>query len=325
MSTFTVGVNVGGTKVLGGVVDEDGNVLAQARRETPADDTSRTLDYILEVIEELASTHEISAVGIGAAGWIDEKRSRVLFAPNLAWRNEPLRDRLAARTPYPVVVENDGNAAAWAEFRFGAARQAAGSSALVTIGTGIGGGIVVGGEIIRGAFGIAAEPGHMRSVPDGRPCPCGRHGCLEQYASGNALVRAAQERATADPSRAPSLLELVGGQVDLIDGPHVTRAARDGDAAALAAFGEIAGWLGAGLADLAYLLDPEILVIGGGVVDAGELLMEPTRAAYAAALAPAAPCPSPASCQPPWAASPGSSARPIWLAGSPLHPTGARH
>ncbi len=290
MTALTIGVDIGGTKVLGGVVDEAGTILAQARRDTPADDTSRTLDYIVEVVEELAAGpaaagHELIGVGIGAAGWINEKRSEVLFAPNLAWRNEPLRDQLAARLRYPVVVENDANAAAWAEFRFGAAQAAAGSSVLLTIGTGIGGGIVIGGQLIRGAFGIAGEPGHVRVVPDGRPCPCGRRGCLEQYASGNALVRAAQERATEDPAGAAWLLDLAGGSPERITGPQITQAAQDGDPVARAAFAEVAGWLGAGLADLAYLIDPELIVIGGGVVDAGDLLMGPTRAAYAGQLA----------------------------------------
>jgi glucokinase len=284
VSTLTIGVDVGGTKVLAGVVDEDGNLLAQARRETPADDTSRTLDYIVEVVDELAMAREIAAVGVGAAGWIDEKRSRVLYAPNLAWRNEPLRDELAARVHFPVVVENDGNAAAWAEFRFGAARYAYGSAVLLTIGTGIGGGIIVGGEIIRGAFGIAGEPGHTMVVAGGRPCPCGRRGCLEQYASGNALVRTARERAAADPVGARHLLDLAGGKPEAIEGLQVTQAARDGDPVARAAFGEVAEWLAAGLADVAYLLDPEVIVIAGGVIDAGDLLMEPTRTAYAAAL-----------------------------------------
>jgi glucokinase len=285
VSTLTIGVDVGGTKVLGGVVDEDGITLAQARRDTPANDPGQTLDAIVAVVTDLAARPELAGqevvgVGVGAAGWIDEKRSRVLFAPNLAWRDEPLRERLTQRLPYPVVVENDANAAAWAEFRFGAARAATGSAALLTIGTGIGGGIVIGGQVVRGAFGVAGEPGHMRAVPDGRACPCGRHGCLEQYASGNALLRTARERASADPAGASQLLTLAGGTVEQVTGLHVTAAARMGDPVAVAAFAEVGSWLGTGLADLAYLLDPEIMVIGGGVVDAGELLLAPTRAAY---------------------------------------------
>jgi glucokinase len=282
---LTIGVDIGGTKVLGGVVDPDGHVLAEARRETPADDPGKTLDFIVEVIQELAAAHPVGAVGIGAAGWIDETRSTVLFAPNLAWRNEPLRDRIAARIPLPVVVENDGNAAAWAEFRYGAAAHADESMALVTVGTGIGGGLVIGGQLVRGAHGIAGEPGHVRVVPDGLLCGCGRHGCLEQYASGKALIRYAREQAQADPASATRLLELAAGSLDGVTGPLVTRAAQDGDPAAVAAFGTVGAWLGAGLVDLVQLLDPQVLVVGGGVVEAGELLLAPTRAAYAAQLA----------------------------------------
>jgi glucokinase len=291
VSTLTIGVDVGGTKVLGGVVDEDGVVLTQARRDTPADNVGRTLDSIVEVIDELAAVHDVAGVGVGAAGWIDADRSRVLFAPNLAWRDEPLRDKLSGRTHLPVVVENDGNAAAWAEFRFGAARDARTSMVLVTLGTGVGGGFVVDGELLHGVHGMAAEPGHITVVRDGRPCPCGRHGCLEQYASGTALVRAARSRADADPAQAMLLLELAGGSVDKINGRQVTQAALSGDPASRASFEEIAGWLGVGLASLVHVLDPEILVIGGGVVEAGELLLEPLRVAYAGQLGSRGPLP----------------------------------
>jgi glucokinase len=277
---LAIGIDIGGTKVLGGVVDPSGKVLATARRDTPADDVGKTADFIVEVVQELARDHAVDAVGIGAAGWIDVTRSRVLFAPNLAWRDEPLRDRLAARIDLPVVVENDGNAAAWAEFRHGAARDATDSMVLVTVGTGIGGGLVIGGHLLRGANGIAAELGHVRVVPDGHACGCGRHGCLEQYASGTALVRYARDRAVADPTSAGRLLELAGGSVDAVTGPLVTRAARVGDPASLAAFADVGRWLGSGLADLVNTLDPEILVLGGGVAEAGDLLLTPARAAY---------------------------------------------
>ena len=277
---LTVGVDIGGTKVLGGLVDDDGQVIAQARRDTPADEVTKTLDFIVEVVTELSVGHEVTGVGIGAAGWFDATRSRALFAPNLAWRDEPLRQRIEERLPLPVVVENDGNVAAWAEFRYGAAREAAESMVLVTVGTGIGGGIVLGGRLLTGAHGIAAEPGHIRSVPDGRHCGCGRHGCLEQYASGTALVRAAHERAEADPASARRLLELAGGAVEAITGWQVTRAAQEGDPASCAAFAEIGRWLGSGLADLVYLVDPEVLVVGGGVVEAGDLLLGPAREAF---------------------------------------------
>jgi glucokinase len=282
---LTIGVDIGGTKVLAGVVDDKGEVLAQARRDTPADDVSKTLDFIVDVVTELAHLYPVAGVGIGAAGWIDETRSHVHFAPNLAWREEPLRERVADRVNLPVFVENDGNAAAWAEFRFGSAKDITNSMALITVGTGIGGGLVLGGELWRGAHGMAAEMGHMRVVPDGRQCGCGRQGCLEQYASGSALVRLARERADVDPASAPRLLDLAAGSAEAINGPLVTRAAREGDPASRYAFAEIGHWLGNGLADLVQLLDVEMLVVGGGVIDAGELLLAPARATFVDQLA----------------------------------------
>jgi glucokinase len=284
-SDLTIGVDVGGTKVLAGVVTPDGEVVATARRETPAADVGKMQQLIVEVITELTKAHPVRAVGIGAAGWIDETRSRVHFAPNLAWRNEPLREKVSREVGLPVVVENDANAAAWAEFRYGSARDARDSMALFTVGTGIGGGLVLRGDVWRGTHGMAAEMGHVRVVPEGRLCGCGRMGCLEQYASGSALVRAARERAQADPETARRLLELAGGQVEAINGPLVTQAAREGDPAARAAFAEVGRWLGSGMADIVQLLDVEIVVVGGGVVEAGELLLAPARAAFVDQLA----------------------------------------
>jgi glucokinase len=282
---LTVGVDVGGTKVLGAVVDERGEVLAQARRETPATDASLLTPVIVEVIRELAGRHEVEAVGIGAAGWIDAGRSTVLFAPNLAWREKPLRDEVAAQVGIPVVVENDANAAAWAEFQFGAAADAKESMVMFTVGTGIGGGLVLGGNLLRGINGIAGELGHVLVVPDGHPCGCGRHGCIEQYASGKALLRFARELATETPDQATALLKLAGGTPEEITGQMVTAAAKDGDPVAIQAFGRIGYWMGQILADLVQVLDPQVMVIGGGVVEAGDLLLGPTRDAYVAALA----------------------------------------
>jgi glucokinase len=282
---LTIGVDVGGTKVLGGVVDPTGKVLDLYRRETPAEDTGRTDALIVEVIRELTSRHTIEAVGIGAAGWIDAARSTVLFAPHLAWRDEPLQERIAAQVNVPVVVENDANAAAWAEFRFGAACTSGDSMVLFTIGTGIGGGIVINGQLVRGVHGIAGELGHTLMVPDGYPCECGRRGCIEQYASGHALVRFAQHAANDDPSSAEVLLELAGGSAAAITGPMVTSAAQAGDPAALSAFNQVGSWLGLGLADIVQVLDPHVVVIGGGVIDAGELLLGPARASFHEALA----------------------------------------
>ncbi|WP_189043388.1 ROK family glucokinase [Micromonospora sonchi] len=283
--TLTIGVDVGGTKVAGGVVDDTGRVLVQARRDTPAEDVGKTRDVIIELVTELATGHEIQAVGIGAAGWIDASRSTVLFAPNLAWRDEPLRAYVSAAVGLPVIVENDGNVAAWAEFRYGAARHADDSMVMFTIGTGVGGGIVLGGELVRGANGIAAELGHMLTVPDGHQCGCGRLGCIEQYASGSALVRFARAAARQEPHRATTLLALADGEAEAITGPMVTAAAKDGDPVSGEAFAQVGRWLGTSLADMAQILDPQVLVVGGGVIDAGDLLMGPTRRSFTEALA----------------------------------------
>jgi glucokinase len=273
---LAIGVDVGGTKVAAGVVDDDGRVLARLRRDTPAQDPAKTEDVIADCIAELAADHEVEAAGLGAAGFVDAARSTVLFAPNLAWRNEPLRAAVEQRTGLPVVVENDANAAAWGETRFGAGHGQP-HTVTLTVGTGLGGGIVVGGELVRGAFGAAAEVGHVTLVPDGRPCGCGNAGCWEQYASGRALVHEARQRAAQTPAQARLLLELANGQVEAITGPMVTMGAVAGDPVALASFKAVGTWLGHGLAALAAILDPRVFIIGGGVAEAGELLIAPAR------------------------------------------------
>jgi glucokinase len=232
---------------------------------------------------ELLGRHQAVAVGIGAAGFVDAVRSTILFAPNLAWRNEPLKERVEEHVGLPVLVENDANAAAWAEANLGAARGHE-HVMFIGVGTGIGAGIVINGELYRGRWGIAGEPGHYRVVPEGRLCGCGNRGCWEQYASGSALVAEAREFARRSPEPAVRLLQLGGGVVEGINGPEVTQAAREGDAAALRCFEIVGRWLGQGLAAVAAVLDPGCFVIGGGVADAGDLLIGPARAAFADAL-----------------------------------------
>ena len=207
----------------------------------------------------------------------------MLFAPNLAWRDEPLKQRVEERLGREVVVENDANASAWAEARFGAARGYR-DAMLVALGTGIGAAILIGGELYRGRWGIAGEPGHIRVVPDGRLCGCGNRGCWEQYCSGNALVAEAREFARRTPGAAIRLLQLGDGTPEGISGPVITQAATEGDPAALRCFQTIGSWLGQGLADLAAILDPACFVIGGGVSEAGDLLLDPARAAFERAL-----------------------------------------
>jgi len=279
IQALTIGVDIGGTKVAAGVVDPDGNVLERLRRDTPSTSPQATEDTIADVVAELRSRHEVTAVGIGAAGWIDVTGTSVLFSPHLAWRHEPLRDAVRRRVRLPVVIENDANAAAWAEWRFGAG-QGEDHLVCVTLGTGIGGAVIIDGVMLRGKYGVAGEFGHMTIVPGGHRCECGNRGCWEQYASGNALVREARELAASGSPVAQNLLDRVGGDPGRITGPAVTEAAKDGDRLAVELLEEVGRWLGVGLANIAAAFDPGTFVVGGGVSDAGELLLKPAREAF---------------------------------------------
>ncbi|MFI6579088.1 ROK family glucokinase [Nocardiopsis sp. NPDC050513] len=280
---LTIGVDIGGTKVAAGVVDPDGRILDKVRYPTPANASEELADVVARAVRELRDRRtegDCVAVGVGMAGFVDEDRATVQVAVNLGLHDHPLRDLVQERVGLPVVVENDANAAAWAEARFGAGR---GSDHIVcvTLGTGIGGGLVLDGRLYRGRFGVASEVGHYRMVPFGRRCPCGNHGCWEQYASGRALVAEAQDLARTHPRAAERMLKLADGDVERVQGPIVTQAALEGDAAALECFASVGEWAGMGLADLAAVLDPECFVIGGGVSDAGRILLDPVRASYA--------------------------------------------
>lgn len=285
---YAIGVDVGGTAIKAGLVDDSGHVVESLSRPTPSTSSHRVAESIAGCVGDLQKLaadrgSHVEAVGLGAAGFVDAARATVLFAPNLAWRDEPLREEVSSRVGLPVVVENDANAMAWGEHRYGAGRGVQ-DLVCVTIGTGIGGGVVQNGRLTRGAFGIAAEFGHLRVIPDGRRCGCGNRGCWEQYCSARALTREARDLAMVAPALAGRMLELADDEVDDITGEIVTRAAEDGDAGALECFAQIGGWLGTGLAQVASLLDPARFVIGGGVVAAGDLLLGPARAAYAHAL-----------------------------------------
>jgi glucokinase len=281
--SLTVGVDVGGTKVAAGVVAPGGRIVEKLKRSTPAFSPEKTADAVQDAVTELLCHHKADGVGIGAAGFVDGFRNSVLFAPHLAWRDEPLRKEVEDRLGLPVVMENDANAAAWAETVLGAARGHE-HVILVAVGTGIGAGIVIDGQIYRGRWGLAGEPGHYRVVPGGRLCACGNRGCWEQYASGSALVAEARELARRSPGTAARMLQLGGGHPDGINGPQVTQAAHEGDFGALRCFDIVGSWLGEGLASLAAILDPGCFVIGGGVSDAGDLLIGPAREAFGKAL-----------------------------------------
>lgn len=281
--TLACGIDVGGTKISGGVVDEDGSVVEELRVVSPATDAEAIEDAIASLVTELRSRHEIAAVGVGAAGYVDKARAVVMFAPNIAWRDVNLKAELEQRIGLPVVVENDANAAAWGEFTYGAGHDID-DLLMVAVGTGVGGGLVLDGELYRGAFGVGAEIGHMRVVPDGILCGCGNRGCLEQYASGSALVREVRSAARAGSLLAARVLERAGGDPDKITGPLVTEAARAGDPFAVEQLELLGRWLGEGIASLTAVLDPAVVVIGGGVSEAGDLLLAPVRSAFASQL-----------------------------------------
>lgn len=276
---LAVGVDIGGTKVAAGVVDVHGRILAEARRATPGQDPRAVESVITDLVRELSHEYRIRSIGIGAAGWMDLSNSTVLFSPHLAWRNEPLRRNLEKLLRRRVTVVNDADAAAWAEWRFGAGR---GESRLVcvTLGTGIGGAMILGGRVERGRYGVAGEFGHQIIVPQGHRCECGNRGCWEQYASGNALGREAREIAAANSPVAQAIIAAATGDDEAITGALVTRLAMEGDPASRELVDDVGQWLGLGLANLAAALDPGTFVIGGGLSAAGELLLDPARRAF---------------------------------------------
>ncbi|WP_105030562.1 ROK family protein [Arthrobacter ruber] len=276
---LSIGVDIGGTKVAAGVVDVRGRILAEARRATPGQDPRAVEAVITELVRELSREYRIRSVGIGAAGWMDLSNSTVLFSPHLAWRNEPLRRNLEKLLHRRVTVVNDADAAAWAEWRFGAGR---GESRLVcvTLGTGIGGAMIMGGRVERGRHGVAGEFGHQIIVPQGHRCECGNRGCWEQYASGNALGREARELAAANSPVARAIIDAAPGDGSAITGALATRLAMEGDPASRELVDDVGQWLGLGLANLAAALDPGTFVIGGGLSAADELLLEPARRAF---------------------------------------------
>lgn len=280
--TATIGLDIGGTKIAAGLVSAEGTILAETRCDTPAQDPDRIAHDAATLIAELAggTDQEVVGVGVACAGFVNRTGSHVLFAPNLAWRDEPLKQRLEALVRYPVTIENDANAAAWGEFRFGAAREAD-DMVLLTIGTGVGGGIVNDSKLLRGAYGVGGELGHMRVVPGGIRCGCGNRGCWEQYASGNALLREARELVSSGTPHGAALADACGGDPKNLRGRDVTEVAQGGDPAAVELIADLGTWIGEGAASVAAILDPELIVIGGGVAEAGDLLLEPIRAAYA--------------------------------------------
>jgi glucokinase len=272
-----IGIDIGGTKVLGGVVTGTGEILATARRDTPREGGRALTEAIANVATELAQQYPVDSIGVSAAGFISSDRQTMLATPNISnWNGVNLVAELTEILAKKIALENDANAAAWGEFKFGAGRGR-NDLMMLTLGTGVGGGLILDGSVFRGAFGIGAELGHIRIVPEGHLCGCGIRGCLEQYASGSALIRHAREAIDASPLLARNLLDRGDGTIEGLRGNHITEAARDGDPVAIAAFNTMATYLGAGIASLCAVIDPSCVVLGGGVIDAGELFLGPTR------------------------------------------------
>jgi len=270
---LVVGIDLGGTKIAGIRMDERGEILARDETPTPKE-AEEILEELLRLVGALKDEATV-ATGIGAAGMVDFEAGAVRFSPNLPLRDVPIRDMVQERSGLPCVVDNDANAAGWGEYRFGAARGHD-HVLLVTVGTGIGGALVIGGRLERGAHGFAAEIGHFIVEPNGPECGCGNRGCWEQVASGKELDRLARQEAERDPS---GVIARAAGE-GVAEGRHASQAAREGDPAARKIFDEVGRRLGEGLAGLVNVLDPEIVVVGGGVAEEGELLLAPARRAF---------------------------------------------
>ncbi len=274
----SIGIDIGGTKIAAGLVSPDGELSQLIKVPSPASDPELMTKTVVNLINQLAEGREIEAVGIAAAGFIDSERNEILYSPNLQWRHEPLRTRVQELVSYPVTLENDANAAAWAEFRFGSGKKAQ-SMVMLTIGTGVGGAIIADGKLIRGGFGIGGELGHIRLINGGRQCGCGQRGCLEQYGSGTAFLKAARKLATSDGPAGRRLRELAS-ENGILTGAEVSQAITEGDVGALSLLRELGDYLGQGLASIVAALDPEVCIIGGGVSIAGEKLTEPIYFSY---------------------------------------------
>jgi glucokinase len=283
------GLDVGGTKLLASVFDPHtpGRWAVEERvptPESPEELADLAADLVPRLVERAEVEHgrrSLRAVGVGIAGLVD-RRGRLRRGPNLpGFVEAPVADQLSDAIGVPVRVENDATAAAWGEHRLGAGNGVA-DLLVVTLGTGIGAGVISGGRPLMGAHGFAGEAGHMIVDPNGPLCPCGQRGCWERFASGSGLGRLAREAAEA--GRLGAVVAAAGGDADAVRGEHLTDAATAGDPEALKVIEAFARWVAVGLANLTNVLDPERIVIAGGLVAAGDTLLDPVREAFASLL-----------------------------------------
>lgn len=278
-----VGIDIGGTKVAGALVDTEGRITHREELPTPDDGSTAILDATAELITSLvaAAGGDVSGVGMACAGMVDGHSGHLWFAPNLPWRDLAVTDEIMARTGHRVFLENDANAAAWGEYRHGAGRDCD-DMLLATVGTGVGGGCIIDDRLLRGAFGIGGEIGHIVLDPRGPRCGCGNDGCLEVFASGSALERTARELIASGDAAGEALRQRCGDDPEALTGQDVTELARAGDEGAIALFTRLGTHLGTGLASVCAVVDPALVVIGGGVADAGDLLLDPATESFAA-------------------------------------------
>jgi len=275
-SDLTIGIDIGGTKISAGVVDSSGNLIDSSKCSTPAEGGKELISSVVNLVKELNKKHEIRGIGISIAALISSDYGTIVGAPNIANLSKlNFVNEIKEEFKLPIIVENDANAAMWAEFKFGNAKGL-NPVMFFIIGTGVGGGLVIDGKLFKGANGIGAEFGHMCVVPNGLLCGCGAKGCIEQYASGGALIRYANEALLANPDKSEEVLSFGEGK---LSGTALTKAAKAGNELALAAFSKQADWLGLACASYSLIIDPQAIIIGGGVVDAGELFLAPVRAA----------------------------------------------
>lgn len=259
----SLGIDIGGTKIAGGIVSESGELLQRVEKPTPPADPDAIIATVGEIVSELSSADSHPTVGVAVAAFLDPDRASLYFSPNITWKDFPLKNRLEAQLGRPVVLENDANAAAWAEYRFGGARDSV-SMIMLTMGTGVGGAVIDRGQLLVGGFGTAGELGHIIVRPGGLECGCGNRGCLEQYASGTALMRDARV-SLGEPN---------------LTAEQLTKRLEAADANAMDVLRSVCDSMGLGIASLVAVTDPDTVVIGGGVARAGAVLGDMIREAF---------------------------------------------
>jgi glucokinase len=275
-----VGVDLGGTKLAAGVLDDDGTLADYTEVPLPGRDYNLLLDAIAEQVGRVRERRAIPpALGVAVAAWLSPDRETVAAAASLGWADRTLRRDLAARAGLDsVVVHNDANAAAWGEYVI-AGRPADGAFVMLTLGTDVGGGVIAGGRLLTGAFGLAGEIGHLQLRPDGPQCVCGSRGCLAVYASGTAMLARARHAVAADPARCPELSGLCGADPARLRGQDLAAAAQGGEPTALAIVAEAGAAIAAASAQISRVVDHHTLVLGGGASAIGPALQQAVTAA----------------------------------------------